>query len=89
MMAPRSVGRGAPAGGSASAGDARDRAGGASIPLRGRIPFGAPAPRFAVALRRTLKTARRLPARLADTWDLYSRLGFPVRRAWEIAGTWH
>ena len=39
-------------------------------------------------LRCTLKTARRLPARLADTWDLYSRLGFPIKRAWRIAGTW-
>lgn len=31
----------------------------------------------------------RLGARVADTWDLYSRLGFPLRRAWEIAGRWN
>jgi len=48
--APRSVVRGAPhERGSDSGGDAGDRALGGRIPLRGRIPKGAPAPPYAVA----------------------------------------
>jgi len=50
-VAPRSVGRGTRGAGSASAGDAGGRVRGARIPLGGRIPFGAPAPRRAVAFR--------------------------------------
>lgn len=40
------------------------------------------------ALRRTLRSARRLPSRTRYAWDLWSRLGFPWSRAWQIAGTW-
>lgn len=36
-----------------------------------------------------IRRARAIGTRVAYAWDLYSRLGFPWRRAWEIAGTWH
>jgi|APTNR8051073442_1049403.scaffolds.fasta_scaffold00759_34 hypothetical protein len=35
-----------------------------------------------------IRRARVIGARVADTWDLVSRLGFPVRQAWRIAGRW-
>lgn len=35
-----------------------------------------------------IRRAKRLGTRVADTWDLVSRLGFPVRAAWRIAGRW-
>lgn len=37
---------------------------------------------------RTLRRLRAFGERFAHAYDLWSRLGFPWSRAWQIAGTW-
>lgn len=37
---------------------------------------------------RHLRRLRAFGERVAHAYDLWSRLGFPWSRAWDIAGTW-
>jgi hypothetical protein len=50
--------------------------------------FRLPRPAILPRLRNRLRRLRAFADRVSHAHDLWARLGFSWKRAWEIAGTW-